>query len=359
MRDNALSPVLGFVLVFAIIVAMIGIIQTLFVPTWIKSVEAKHYFSLKSEFEELVEKAVDAANGGISIASFDLILNYPRYPFLLTPATTSSSITVKKIGSVAISSPILSEPIVLDLLAIEFEPNYHYLDANEEVMILGDYFSNGVILGESVLYSGNEINLIVINMSEGTYSGNERIVLYGNPPFTLNSAEVTISLDSDVCNEYSWYLNFVENSTGATRSGCNVTFSGKLNLIAASTNESWSVKLAEKLVNSSFTISDESSATPLSENTQIISSEGVTYYITGYTGYSNQPVNVTLEWSEKRGDNIDSLLTQNFVWYTLSNGYFQLPITLPEVKGNRDIILEVTLQFPDGSAKTFSVLFER
>ncbi len=353
MRDNALSPVLGFVLVFAIIVAMIGIIQTLFVPTWIKSVEAKHYFSLKSEFEELVEKAVDAANGGISIASFDLTLNYPRYPFLLTPAATSSSITVKKIGNVAISSPILSEPIVLDLLAIEFEPNYHYLDSNEEVMVLGDYFSNGVILGESVLYSRNEINLIVINMPEGTYSGNERIVLYGNPQFTLNSAEVTISLDSSVCNEYVWYLNFVENSTGATRSGCNVTFSGKLNLIATSTNESWSVKLAEKLKNSSFAISDEDLASPLSTDpnqrtTISLTEESLTYYITGYTGYSNQPVNVTLEWRN------DGSFTQSFVWYTLSNGYFQLPISPPD---DESVTLDITLEFPDGTNKTFYVRF--
>ncbi len=356
MRDYALSPVLGFVLVFAIIVAMIGIIQTLFVPTWIKSVEAKHYFSLKSEFEELVEKAVDAANGGISIASFDLTLNYPRYPFLLTPAATSSSITVKKIGIINISSQQLSDPIQFDLLSVEFEPSYNYLDVEKEIMILGDYFTKeGKIIGESILYDGNNVYLVIVNISEGTYAGKERIILYGNPPFTLNSADVTIELNDNACSQYGWYLNFTNSTVpNSNRESCSVTFpAGKLILVVASSDEGWSVKLAEKLVNSSFTISDENLASPLSTDpnqrtTISLTEESLTYYITGYTGYSNQPVNVTLEWRN------DGSFTQSFVWYTLSNGYFQLPISPPD---DESVTLDITLEFPDGTNKTFYVRF--
>ena len=375
MKDNALSPVLGFVLVFAIIVAVIGIIQTLFVPTWIKSVEAKHYFSLKSKFEELVEKAVDAANGGISIASFDLTLNYPRYPFLLTPAATSSSITVKKIGIINISSQLLSNPIQFDLLSIEFEPSYNYLDVEKEIMILGDYFTKeGKIIGESILYDGNNVYLVIINISEGTYAGKERIILYGNPSFTLNSANVTIKLNDNACSQYGWYLDFASSTVpNSNRESCSVTFpAGKLTLVVASSDEGWSVKLAEKLANSSFTISNESESTALStdpNNPTIIDVPGLpswgghhwrvvqfpTFYVVGFTGYSNQPVNITLEWNWN-GDS----LTQNFVWYTLSNGYLQFPISPPAIssQGVSEILLNITLQFPDNSTKEFYVKFE-
>ncbi len=370
MNDKALSPVLGFVLVVAMIVAILGTIQTMFVPTWIKSVEAKHYFSVKSEFEELVEKAVDASNNGVSIASFDLTLKYPKYPFLLTPSTASSSIVVERIGTIEVDSPILSQPLTFDLLAIKFDPNYHFLSVSEEVMILGDYFtSDGAILGESILYSGNEINLVVINMSEGTYSGNKRVVLYGNPIFTLPNqfTKVNLTLYSENCDNYGWFLDFVDSTIpGATRGACSVSFSGKLNLILVSTDGDWSVKLAEKIINESFAISNETSATPLSTSPTVYlpdsrgppwESAAPTYYITGYTGYANQPVNVTLEWSWRGGG-----FTQNFVWYTLSNGYLQLPVSPPvsEEGHERQVVeLNITLQFPDGSTKTYSVTFEK
>ncbi len=66
VEDRAVSPVLGIILILAIVVGGIGIFQQFYVPVWLKDAEGEHYMSLLDDFEKFHEKVIEAINYGES-----------------------------------------------------------------------------------------------------------------------------------------------------------------------------------------------------------------------------------------------------------------------------------------------------
>ena len=50
---KAVSPLIGFILLMAIVMGLIGILQSTSLPQWNKAVEAKHLSSLKYEVADI------------------------------------------------------------------------------------------------------------------------------------------------------------------------------------------------------------------------------------------------------------------------------------------------------------------
>ena len=379
--DKGVSPLIGMILGLGIIVGFIGIVQSLFVPGWMKAEEWDHYLEVKEEFERLTEKALDAANNGIATLTFDLSLSYPKYPFLLTPKTTTDTLSVKKIGTVTVYAG--GNPATFDLIAIELNPGYYYLKTDGEVFILGEFFAqSGSPIGDRFIYinsSGREIfNLILINAETGDFTGGKRLHLYGNTSntMTLENTDFWINITVDD-PDFSWYVRYLENVTGRNAGENYINISAtnaKLYLasVGFGTTQVWNIVNVSG--GGTFTLSngdgttvtlDETGTTTVdltvgNENNLVASN----LYLTGFVGAPNTEVGATIIYDFGNG----KTATVNTTWYTTGNGYLQLPVSVPllgrEVEGNNRLEGEnlyvpdsatITLTLPNGEQRTFNV----
>ena len=380
--DKGVSPLIGMILALGIIVGFIGIVQSFFVPGWMKAEEWDHYLEVKEEFERLTEKALDAANSGIATLTFDLSLSYPKYPFLLTPSATTDTLSIKKIGTITVDAG--GNPMAFDLIAVELNPGYYYLKTDSEVFILGEFFSrSGSPVGDPFMYinsSGKEMfNLILINAETGDFTGSKRLNLYGNSSntITLKNADFWINITVDDPN-FIWYVRYLENVTGRSAGAnyINITATNaKLYLasVGFGTTQMWSI--ANISGGGTFTLSngdgttvtlDESGTTPVDltvgdENNLVASN----LYLTGFVGTPNAEVGVTITYDFGN----DKTATVNTTWYTTGNGYLQLPISVPLLEENEHWMMmkgeelkkpqsaTITLTLPNSEQKTFNIDF--
>ncbi|MBE8539764.1 hypothetical protein [Geoglobus acetivorans] len=380
INNHAVSPVLGLVLAFAIIVGGIGVVQQFFVPVWLKNEESLHYFEVKKEFEKLDEKIIEAANYGSSVLNIYLDTNYPKYPFLITPSKASSSIKIVKIGEM--ESSLLSRKI--NITAFVLEPRYHYMNVPSETMILGEYFAGGSDIGGMDLYQNGKVTLLIFESDEKTVSGNAKLVLDGFGEYRIkNSAWFNISVNDG----YEWYVKhlysvlsetdlIVSADTNSYR-WINFTVSPDtetLMYFAGSglniSNEPAPVKYTLGSFNltdsdgSSTTLSDGSAVTVDLSSTRDLKSSP-SFYITGTT-VPNAAIKVNITYNTGSGT-----ISQSFTWYSDSNGVFQLPIVPPVGdNGEREspkmppwvedtvaTVANIQLTFPDGSTTDYTINF--
>ncbi|ADC65686.1 hypothetical protein Ferp_1535 [Ferroglobus placidus DSM 10642] len=405
MNDKALSPVLGFVLVFAIIIAGIGMVQTLFVPAWMKSEEAKHYFKLKEEFEKLDDKIIEAGNFKYSSLDLPTTLRYSKYPFLMTPNVVSSEVWVEEIGKIRIFVNGSSEPVELPLKLIGLRPNYLYSQMNPEVFVLGCYFSLGEkasLIEPFEIVSDNSAYILVSDLEKA----GEQMRFYGNHRAYEEANWVNISLYPEKLDKYGGLLEELKkllDELNVTSSVGNnfLNFSTKDKVVHLYTASDSEVRLNDlikqsavgdgdrfkiTLGNSShdfYTYNETGQQLNYNETFTVSKSNnqewlaGGTLYITGYTPYSNSIMNVTIEYvycaspdnnkNDKESCDVDEFdrVTVNTPWRTFSDGYFQFPVTVAlayRVKGGADTQfgmpywINVTIEDPNGG-KTVIPIF--
>lgn len=374
INNHAVSPVLGLVLAFAIIVGGIGVVQQFFVPVWLKNEESMHYFEVKKEFEKLDEKIIEAADYGSSVLNVYLDTNYPKYPFLITPSKASSSIKIEKIGEM--DSSLLSRKI--NITAFVLEPRYYYMDIPPETMILGEYFAGGSEIGGIDPYQNGKLTLLIFDSDEKTISGNAKLVLDGFGEYRIkSSAWFNIS----VKDGYEWYVKYLYSElyeagilpeVDANYKWINFTVSPDTEILMyfAGSEMNTSEKFAPiKYTAGGFNLTNtDGSSVPLtngsvipvdlSENQGERLESPPAFYITGTT-IPNTGVNVSITYEMyNKGGKLKSTLTQNFIWYSDSNGVFQLPIVPPTAhEGNTYTIANIQLTFPDGSTTEYAVKF--
>ncbi len=390
MQDNGVSPLLGLVLALAIVVGLIGVIQNVFVPKWIKEKEWDHYIQLKNEFEKLTEKAVDASNTGLAIQRFNLRIDYPDYPFLMTPNQGSSLLEIEKIGTLKITGG--ANPVTVDVYAIAFVPNYYQLKVNKEYFILGEiYTETGKLLSDELIYGkvGNNISvsLISVNATPGVYSGVKTIKLYANPDevLRLNGADITVNITVDN-PKWSWYIkslaNRIKNQNGSvlTDNSTYVNFTAtNANIFVSAIGFDIPVKekilgIPAKYLNitsesgQQLTVYNGSNATLNMSILHIFQDQkknenknfsvvAATVYITGMLGFSNYPVDAKVDyhftWIEG-GVTYETWWNTSFTWFTLPNGYIQLPIIVPGLGQAKKTIKDGNIDKLEVKQKTVS-----
>ncbi|MCS7118583.1 MAG: CARDB domain-containing protein [Archaeoglobaceae archaeon] len=139
MSNKAVSPLIGFILLMAIMMGLIGIIQSTALPQWNKAVEAKHFSELKYEIADIDEVlSISASTGNPAKIVLKAGVEYPNYYILFSPSKTSSIISAKNLnvrikGFTIVGSQIL--PLEFDnyTSAIVFEPNYFYSERSKLV----------------------------------------------------------------------------------------------------------------------------------------------------------------------------------------------------------------------------------
>lgn len=236
MDSKAVSPLIGFVLLLPIIMGLISIIQSQWVPVWNKQVEAKHLDKLSYEVADMSEAiSVAVQTGSSAKVVLDAGVRYPNYYILVSPLKGSSTIWAENLnvtlnGTLDFGSGgILIERKKFSTSAIVVKPNYFYssspLFIYEHSAVLKSE-SNGVIkVSDQSSFSKQRVVLYVVNSTIPSYATTESVNLIINPisygGFVRFSGNIILECYDEKTAE--WWKDTLSNIYGAG----NVTKSGK------------------------------------------------------------------------------------------------------------------------------------
>jgi hypothetical protein len=104
-RSRGQSAVIGFVLMFGLIILLMTVLQVSAVPAWNQGEEFAHSQQVRGELELLRDDVTTAAaTGRVTSESVSLGLRYPRRPFLLNPADPTGRLRTTAVGTVELTN---------------------------------------------------------------------------------------------------------------------------------------------------------------------------------------------------------------------------------------------------------------
>ncbi len=169
INTRAISPVVGMVLVLAIIAGIMSIIQTQYVPRWDYQKEVQSYNALLSEVREI--PALLTSSQSSTAVKLDAGTDYPQYPFLVNikssygvveifPENVSVSYTVfgKKVDENYTSSTIIVRPYYL------YMPQVNITYEHGAVIMNGSNYARPIVLSQ-VAFSKDSISLPIVESS--------------------------------------------------------------------------------------------------------------------------------------------------------------------------------------------------
>lgn len=372
--EDAVSYLVGFILVLSIIVGIIGIIQVYQVPQWMKAVEATHHFRLQDKFEMLHDKIIDAANYGYSTLTLPIELKYPSYPLLTTPNVISGRVYSENIGEIKIGANgrILTFP----LQAIVLEPRYYFSAADSELYSIG-YLA---------MLTDNEEGFVVNSFQEPGFNLIITNITASRNVLNLYGARVEIRADwiNVSSSKFGWLIDSVHDDLVKNnipinrylpRNYVNFTVDYTLMALIVGSDESTLTNMSQEIggmggleitigegetqgipvpvgQHSSTLIDFESNFTvDMQKGDYLV---GSPLYIMGYTPFSSTIVNVNIEYTfvDVKGEHTVNISTK---WQTFPNGYFQFPLTIPgayKETGEPECLpywVNVTLVFPENT----------
>jgi FlaG/FlaF family flagellin (archaellin) len=172
---RAVSPLIGFILLMAIVMGLIGILHSTAVPQWNKAVETKHLSSLKYEVADISKAiSISASTGNPAKVVLKAGVDYPNYYILFSPPKSSTTISAKNLN-VNVSGSLQIED---NGSAIIVEPNYLYSSKSkliyEHSAVLREEM-NGLVLVESdqSAFSRDSIHLSIIKAKFGSFATTE------------------------------------------------------------------------------------------------------------------------------------------------------------------------------------------
>ncbi|WP_456368994.1 Ig-like domain-containing protein [Geoglobus sp.] len=231
INNHAVSPVLGLVLAFAIIVGGIGVVQQFFVPAWIKNDEWVHYQTFRNEFSSIPKLiSLSASSGNPNVITLPLRVDRGDYPFLITPPDTATSVTTKEEritikyremlpnGSI---SPV--KTLNITTTAIIAKPIYFYLPETEFIYEHGYVFvrssGSATLVGQNI-FNNNSLMLYILKTNLGSVSGGDVLTIPISPISSggkISVVNATITFES--LNPDYWYNTLKDMGLDVTVSG--------------------------------------------------------------------------------------------------------------------------------------------
>jgi hypothetical protein len=230
LDEHGVSPLIGLILSLAIIMGLIGLLQSYAVPLWNSEEEAMHYLKLKDQIMQIPGIIDNAEKTGTSSSiRLDLGMEYPARIFLFNPPPSPTTISSYN-NSVLItyteqlpdgSTQVVAKSFVTKSFVIE--PRYYYSEVPDLVYELGSVFESGTVdrmISPVKIISGNQLKFEVLSTNFGSYSGTETLLLNFQPVSRgskISLLNCTINFTTRFPTE--WYRVF--NSLGY-----NVTVNG-------------------------------------------------------------------------------------------------------------------------------------
>jgi len=175
-NDKAVSPVIGFALILAIIVSTLGYMQTYYVPVWNAETESQHFEYVYQDMVLFSSNIESAAISGIPRTSgIRLGLTYPSRGIFFNPKNTLfGNLGIEPNVYVNItyttnSNTVITKSYRSSTLKYELPGAHPYL-VYEHGLIIRDFSKFGrpnVTAGSNTLIVGNDINIpfLILNGS--------------------------------------------------------------------------------------------------------------------------------------------------------------------------------------------------
>lgn len=178
MRDRSQSTIIGFVLMFGILILLLLILQTSAVPAWNQDIEVSHNERVQSDMEALRDGVFrSATTGSATSQSIALGTRYPVRPFLLNPPNPTGSIRTTESGTVRITNATAAGETgdywngstrEFDDKALLYRPNYNeYRNAPttffENTVLYDQYDERPVPASGTRLVNGRRITVVTLD----------------------------------------------------------------------------------------------------------------------------------------------------------------------------------------------------
>ena len=234
MDSKAVSPLIGFVLLLAIIMGFIGIVQSSWVPEWNKAVEAEHLDEVSYEVAELSEVvSLAASTGNPAKIVIDAGVKYPEYYILISPSKAAGSVGKRElwvnISGIAGSTSYTKN---FTTYAITYKPNYLYSSSPELVFehsaVLKMENSYLVVNSDQSSFTRSKITLYLINATFNPFSTTDNINLVFYPISYGGSTRFSGTIEFVCYDERtaSWWnetLSSIYGSDNVTQDGRKIT----------------------------------------------------------------------------------------------------------------------------------------
>ncbi len=182
-ESKAVSPVVGMVLILAIIAGLMSIIQTKYVPQWDYQKEAQNFKTLISEVSSISSILTKQSSNSLQL---DVGVRYPQYPFLINPPASYGVLRIipekvkvnytiygKTVSEEYNSSAIVITPIYL------YMPQVNFSYEHGAVIEYGKNYRKPIMINQ-ISFSKNEIDFPVI-LSKDESIAAESFILHFYP----------------------------------------------------------------------------------------------------------------------------------------------------------------------------------
>ena len=178
--ERAVSPVVGFVLIFALIMLVFTIYQADVVPAQNKEVEFEHSQTVDGQMSQLSDKLIETAvTRERRSATIDTGLEYPSRVLAINPGNPAGTLQTVDTSDVTVSGIETEEGTTAtctyeDLSFLRYQPNYNRLDEEttysiEYGMLVQDYSSSDAtnLQSEGVAFPEGGNEAIQLTLIEG------------------------------------------------------------------------------------------------------------------------------------------------------------------------------------------------
>jgi len=132
--DRGVAEVVGTILMFGVLIALVVLIQVSAVPGWNQQVEYEHNQRAQGDLVDLLDDvSAVAASGGTTSDAVELGVRFPTRPFLLNPAPADGTIRMAAGGVISIANATLVEGgnsywdgdrVTFETMDLVYEPRY-------------------------------------------------------------------------------------------------------------------------------------------------------------------------------------------------------------------------------------------
>ncbi|MBO8181792.1 MAG: DUF2341 domain-containing protein [Archaeoglobus sp.] len=226
MDDNAVSAVVGFILIVLIAITFIGIVQSVMLPEWNKGEEIDHSIELSYDMAKMGETiALSSTTGKSTLLSLNPALSYPKRPFLISPTFASATISAEKQYLSIKSDKINYEGNTYAIIVL---PNYHYSAKPkflyEHSATFKSYNGNPTVNSKQSSFKASSISIYILNSTFSSLAVNGPInlifepVSYGGKTL-VNSAWINFTVSNETAEWWNESLAAIYGENNVSRNG--------------------------------------------------------------------------------------------------------------------------------------------
>ncbi|EMA41402.1 hypothetical protein [Halococcus hamelinensis] len=177
-EDRAVSPVVGFVLIFALVMIVFTVYQSSVVPAQNRAVEFEHSRTIESQLEQLSAAVVNTATApeGASPTrrtTVQLGVRYPTRPFAVDPGTPVGSLESTEPRSVVVSGLDAERgdgTQTFNTTFVTYRPTYNQFSERREIaleysMLLERYSGTDTVLADATdgTFGDDAVRLVLLS----------------------------------------------------------------------------------------------------------------------------------------------------------------------------------------------------